>query len=223
MSFAGSFRRISIFWPLPGFLLYKSTQSHPKHRNWGSIWLEPLKPTNQTPSPQEVKHWMSRGRMIWGFTASPPPTAGCVRRIRTSQSKKSILEHAGCRSSGWTDTGHWRYGWSGPIEMGGDWLVDIAMHRSRVIRVKIIPSYCWWKESGEHQLRLVVFIPLFAGFLAPSQVVRDFSHQQYGLRIFQRSPGTYPRLQTNSLWFGILFISGWQRMPGDMGNGWVTL
>jgi len=83
-----------------------------------------------------------RGRMIWGFTASPPPTAGCVRMICTSQSKKSILEHAGCRSSGRTDTGHWRYGWSGPIEMGGDGLVDLAMHRSRVIRVKTIPSYC---------------------------------------------------------------------------------
>ena len=30
----------------------------------------------------------------------------------------------------------------GPIEMGGDGLVDLAVHRFRVIRVKTIPSYC---------------------------------------------------------------------------------
>ncbi len=40
------------------------------------------------------------------------------------------------------------------------------------------PSYCWWLKSGDHQLRLVVF-PIIYRVSAPSQVVQDFSHQQY--------------------------------------------
>ena len=39
-------------------------------------------------------------------------------------------------------------------------------------------NYCWWLKSGDHQLMLVVEIPLFTRFYK-SQVVQDFSHQQY--------------------------------------------
>ena len=41
-----------------------------------------------------------------------------------------------------------------------------------------IHSYCWWKESGVHQLRLVVEISLSKGFYI-SHVVQDFFHQEY--------------------------------------------
>ena len=43
--------------------------------------------------------------------------------------------------------------------------------------------YCWWNwwnKSGVHQLRLVVY-PIIYKVLAPSEVVQDFFHQQYGI------------------------------------------
>ena len=39
--------------------------------------------------------------------------------------------------------------------------------------------YCWWLKSGDHQLRLVVEIPLFTRFYASQVVVWDFFQQQY--------------------------------------------
>ena len=43
-------------------------------------------------------------------------------------------------------------------------------------------SYCWWLKSGDHQLRLVVEIPLFTtGFLHPTGGWPwDFSHHRPG-------------------------------------------
>ena len=43
---------------------------------------------------------------------------------------------------------------------------------------------CWCPKSGDHQLRLVVEIPLFTGFDTSQVVVWDFSHQQKQLFVF---------------------------------------
>ena len=52
-------------------------------------------------------------------------------------------------------------------------------------------SYCWWLKSGDHQLRLVVEIPLFTtGFLHPTGGWPwDFSHHRPGEL---RGPGFVP-------------------------------
>ena len=43
-------------------------------------------------------------------------------------------------------------------------------------------TYCWWFRNPANQLRLVVY-PIIFRVSAPSQVVQDFSHQQYPLKI----------------------------------------
>ena len=48
---------------------------------------------------------------------------------------------------------------------------------SKGLRYPSSASYCWWKKSCDHQLRLVVGIPLFT--VPPSQVVQNSFHQPY--------------------------------------------
>ena len=54
----------------------------------------------------------------------------------------------------------------------------------------------------------------------PSSEV-DCANFRSFLRIFQHTPGTYPRPRTNSLWFGIPFIWGfgeaWGMLQGYVG------
>jgi len=60
-------------------------------------------------------------------------------------------------------------------------------------------TYCWWKKSGVHQLRLVVEIPWFTGNFTSQVFLWGFlNHQQYVRRHYQRPLSTLSSTQRSS-------------------------
>ncbi len=87
-----------------------------------------------------------------------------------------------------------KFGTIGPAEVK-----TLGTFQVQNLQISGVP-YCWWFRSGKlHQLRLVVEIPLFIWGFYTSQVVQDFSHQQY-------FPGTFSwKFQgCISIFFGVL-------------------